>query len=134
MCKIQQGHDSIVFAASDRDRPEDMKLGENFSPLPRRKVLLPLRKSPSLLLPAMFSHHFILALPSMRQLNSPRCWEREQKHGQVSSGFGDLNLSANGLCHKASVGGRQEMRKERGRGTDSGSSEAKESKQQVMPA
>lgn len=66
----------------------------------------------------------------MSQLSSPRGREGEQRRGQFSSGFGELNLSANGLCHEASVGGRQEMRKERGRATARGRSRAKENKQE----
>lgn len=49
--------------------------------------------------------------------------------GQFSSAFSEVNLSDNGLCHEASVGGRKEAegRKVDGEG-------AKESKQEVMPA
>lgn len=54
-----------------------------------------------------FWHHcFNSAAFWLRQLSVPGRQERQQEHGHFSPGFGELNLSANRLCHKASVGGR----------------------------
>lgn len=81
---------------------------------------------------SVWHHHFNLAAFCW-ETRFPGWQERQQKHGHFSPGFGELNLSANGLCHKASVGRRWEMKMERGRGPDNNRSGAKENMQEAIP-